>query len=240
MRTKTMLLSALLGTLGSVSLMAQSTNVYSLNAVGYINVTLLPGFNMVTCPLITSPDNTIGTLFPNGSGTFNSCAVYFYNPATGYNPTDIASSKHATFTNGWELGGTNVAAPGVAFWFQNNTSATITNTFVGTVPQGAMTNVLVPGFNMVASIVPTSGDLVTNSITALTNYTLGDVVYVFNPVDQNYDPSLEYISSAKHGTSGYNNNWITYGDPVQPSVSQGFWYQATATVNWVENFSVNQ
>ena len=40
MRTKTMLLSALLGGLGSVSLMAQSTNVYSLNAVGYINITV--------------------------------------------------------------------------------------------------------------------------------------------------------------------------------------------------------
>ena len=50
MRTKTMLLSALLGTLGSVSLMAQSTNVYSLNAVGYINVTVQPGFNIVSCP----------------------------------------------------------------------------------------------------------------------------------------------------------------------------------------------
>jgi hypothetical protein len=38
MRTKTMLLSALLGSLGSLSLMAQSTNVYSLKEVGYIKI----------------------------------------------------------------------------------------------------------------------------------------------------------------------------------------------------------
>ncbi len=65
-----MLLSALLGTLGSVSLMAQSTNVYSLNAVGYINVTIDPGYNIISCPLIASPDNTINTLLTNGTGQF--------------------------------------------------------------------------------------------------------------------------------------------------------------------------
>ena len=64
MRTKTLALSALLGALGTAGALAQ--NVYSLNAVGYINVTLAPGYNIVTCPLIVSPTNTVANLFPNG------------------------------------------------------------------------------------------------------------------------------------------------------------------------------
>jgi hypothetical protein len=53
MRTKTLALSAVLGMLGSASLVAQN-NVYSINAVGYINVTMPPGYSIVTCPLIAA------------------------------------------------------------------------------------------------------------------------------------------------------------------------------------------
>src|SRR5580658_820569 len=140
MRTKTLLLSALLGALGSVSVIAQ-TNVYSLNAVGYINVTCPPGFNIISCPLITSPDNTIGTILNNASGALTHSQVYFYYPATGYGVNDTAKNVGTTFqdttnVNGWANGGTNVASPGVAFWFLNNATTNIVLTFVGTVPSG--------------------------------------------------------------------------------------------------------
>jgi hypothetical protein len=234
MRTKTKVLSALLGVLGTASVMAQSTNVYSLNAVGYINVTMAPGFNMISCPLIASPDNTVGTVLNNGSGVYNGATVYFYSPATGYSQDTANSSKTAN-TNGWINKGTNALNPGVACWFLNNQATNVTATFVGTVPQGSLTNTLSPGFNLVSSAVPTSGDLVTNSITSLTNYNIGDAVYTYTPA-----AGYALYQSSTKGSTGYNSNWLPGGDPVVSNVGQGFWYLNNhATVQWVENFSVN-
>jgi hypothetical protein len=247
MRTKTMLLSALLGALGSVSVMAQ-TNVYSLNAVGYINVTIQPGFNIVSVPLITSPDNTLGTVLNNGTGSLTGLSAYFWFPSAtppGYvedNARNIGTAKGQTSnTNGWFDNGTNLATPGVGFWVDSPFSTNITVTFVGTVPTGPITNTLVPGFNLVGSVVPMSGDIVTNSISALTNYTIGDVIYTYN--SQSTPVYATYTSvqpTSKAGGHGYLGDWTVNGDPIVPNVGEGFWYDASATVNWVENYSVAQ
>jgi hypothetical protein len=132
-------------------------------------------------------------------------------------------------------------APGIACWFLNSASSNVTVTFVGTVPSGTITNTLLTGFNLVGSVIPTSGDVVTNTLSGLTNYNIGDDVYMFNPVSQSF---AEYVSS-KRGTVGYNNNWSAtssgVGDPVTSAVYEGFFYLNTgATVNWVESYSVSQ
>jgi len=235
MRTKTLLLSALLGAIGSVAVQAQ-TNVYSLNAVGYINVTLYPGFNMITCPLIASPDNTINTLINNGTHLYNGDSVYFFSPTTGTYSQDTASARTSN-TNGWANNGTNVLSPGVGCWFNNVANTNVTITFVGTVPSGTITNTILAGFNLIGSVLPTSGDVVSNSLTQLTNYNIGDDVYTFNPTSQSF---VEYASSGR-GTSGHNNNWNALGDPSTTNVYEGFFYlNSGATINWVENYSVGQ
>jgi hypothetical protein len=249
MRTKTMLLSALLGALGSVSVMAQ-TNVYSLNAVGYINVTITPGFNMISCPLIETPDNTVGTVLNNANSNYNGASVYFWFPtATPPQYSEDTAQEGGKFgttnADGWFFNGTNVAAPGVGFWFDSPVSNTIT--FVGTVPTGPITNTLVPGFNLVGSVVPMSGDLISNSLSALTNYNVpnpslgtgGDNVYTYN--SSNTPVYAEYsTASGKFAGFGYSNNWVSPGDPILPFVGEGFWYDAYATIQWVENYSVAQ
>jgi hypothetical protein len=245
MRTKTMLLSALLGGLGSVSVMAQ-TNVYSLNAVGYINVTIYPGFNMVTCPLITSPDNTVATVLNNSNGALTGDVVFFWNASSSIYTSDSARSigtgkTQTTNASGW-ISGTNLAAPGVGFWVESVATSNTTLTFVGTVPSGLITNALVTGFNLVGSAVPMSGDIVTNSLAALTNYNIGDVVYVWNASNATYATYTSVASTSKAANSGtYHTNWTSLGDPVVPNVGEGFWYEGlSSTVNWVENFSVAQ
>jgi hypothetical protein len=247
MRTKTLLLSTLLGALGGVSVIAQ-TNVYSLNAVGYINVTCPPGFNIITVPLIESPDNTVGTVLNNASGALTHDQVYFYTPSGGYSVNDTAKTVGGGFTsttnaNGWANNGTNVAAPGVGFWFLNNNSTNVVLTFVGTVPTGSITNTLVAGFNLVGSAVPMSGDIASNSISALTNYNVGDAVYTYDPTQPPVSAYTKYTSGTGPFTHfGYNSNWSATGDPVIPNVGQGFWYENNVgtTVSWVENYSVSQ
>jgi hypothetical protein len=249
MRTKTVLLTSLLGALSSVSVMAQ-TNVYSLNAVGYINVTVYPGYNIVTVPLMTTPDNTIGTVLNNANSNLTTSTVYFYSPSLGYTSglTDTAKNyspspglSTTTNANGWANNGTNVASPGVAFWFENKGTNPLTLTFVGTVPTGPITNTLVSGLNLVGSVVPMSGDLVTNPISDLTNYNVGDGVYIYTPT--NAVPYFEYASAGGIGGGhGYHGNWSANGDPIVPNVGEGFFYdnKVGTTVEWVEDYSVSQ
>jgi hypothetical protein len=240
MRTKTILLSALLGTLGSIAVMAQSTNVYSLNAVGYVNVTVLPGFNIVSCPLIASPNNMIGNVLNNSANQYKKVQVYQWIAATGTFTNDEASTSLADangFTNGWEYGGFITLNPGQAMWVQNPNLTNLTFTFVGTVPSGSLTNPIVTGFNMISSILPTSGDLVTNSLTDFSGAngaTKRDQIYVWDPTIQNYDTYSYAVAT------GWTSNSIAQ-DPLIPNVGEGFWYQTgNAGISWVENFSVNQ
>jgi hypothetical protein len=233
MRTKTVLLSALVGAIGTVSALAQ-TNVYSLNAVGYINVTMYPGYNIITCPLVASPDNTIGTLLNNTNGQYqagarNPAQVFAY--VNGAYTSDTASS--ATTPSGWGGGGTITMNPGQAIFFFNPASSNMSATFVGTVPTGSMTNALLPGYNLVGSIVPVSGDIVTNTISTFTN-------------GQNSGRSSDVLFTYTAGV-GYSQNTFTAGawsagDPTLTNTSEGFFFfNALATTNnWVENYSVSQ
>jgi len=233
MRTKTVLLSALLGAIGTVGAMAQ-TNVYSLNAVGYINVTIYPGFNMISCPLwATDPsgavDNTISNLLVNTNGQYKKFQVWSYT-ATNSQPyfEEIGSAT------GWNQGGNTTINPGQAVWLNNPSNAPVTVTFVGTVPTGPITNVLYANsFNMVSTAVPASGDIVTNAIMAFTTAGKKDQVWMYNAA--NSQPFTESIAGAG------GSSWPTGGDPIIPFVGGGFFYLNNQSTNniWVENYSVS-
>jgi len=237
MRTKTLLLSALLGALGSVSVHAQ--NVYSLNAVGYINVTFPPAsYTILTVPLVGSPDNTLNTLLPNTNGQYRHAQVFaFANGAFTITETGVAVAANPT---GWAGGGADISlTPGTAAWFYNPEATNMTATFVGTVLTGPQTNTLIPGFNLVGSIVPASGDLATNSIMSLTNTTRHDYVYTYDPI-AGYGPQ-DNVAAPGNGQAGsYLNEW-TAGDPIISNVYDGFFYFNFASTNnyWVENYSVS-
>jgi hypothetical protein len=236
MRTKTLALSAMLGALGAASAIAQ-TNVYSINAVGYINVVLNPGFNMIACQLTTT-NNTLGALFNNSTGIYNGSKIFKWSTGIHNYLEDSANSATASYSNGWLNGGTVTMNPGEALWFDNGTGHVLTNTFVGTVPQGTNTVPIVPGFNMISSPVPFSGDIVTNM--GLTNYNNHDRLYVFsNPAPGfpagNYSI---YSVSFSTGSSGYMGQWST-PDP-SANVGQGFWYDASSPgLSWVQIFEIN-
>jgi hypothetical protein len=283
MRTKTLALSAVLSALGTASLVAQ-TNVYSLNAVGYINVTMPPGFSIITCPLIVGTDTEYAPTY-NGTPVTNDLNVVLNNdaPASPYAHATVYSFINGnTFGNqdsalgagaggGWSGGsltsgpsGATPSAsqsdigqgiqllPGQAVFFKNPNAlvggASMTATFVGTVPQGSLTNILVPGYNLVGSIVPASGDLVANSITAgffastvnsggpgagyQTGGNLapanGDTILFFDPVVSGSSQlgyggpgdTVAWVFGSWSGGSGGGN-----GNPDSSSVSQGFFYK---------------
>jgi hypothetical protein len=263
MRTKTLALSALLGMLGSASLVAQ-TNVYSINAVGYINVTLYPGYNIVTCPLICTPNNTVSNLFNNSAGAyqgstkvgtppkFPASLVYQFVDGTGFTGTDNTQPNNAG-QNGW-ANGSFTLNPGQSVFYFNplpiGSGSNMVATFVGTVPQGNnynLTNALLPGFNLVGSIIPDSGDIITNTIMSLTNVTptKDDQIYTFDPTYNSTNSAQGgYITEGTATWTAFNgwNGAGAFPDPYTFTVYNGFWYynnSKTVTRNWVENFTIN-
>jgi hypothetical protein len=243
MRTKTMLLSALLGALGSVSVMAQ-TNVYSLNIVGYINVSIPPGYSILTCPLVCSPDNTLNTLLPNTNEEFG--LPGFHTQVSQFTGGQYVAGETAVAPaaspngSGWLNGGSDVTInPGQAVFIYNPFTSNLPATFVGAVaPVTSQTNTLIPGYNLIGSIVPAQGDLITNSIMNLqSNYPYGkqDIVYLYDPVNGYTD--YEYFPA--FGGWGVNGSTSTLLDPATTNVVQGFFYfnNQGVTNNWVENFA---
>jgi hypothetical protein len=219
MRTKTLLAAAVLAA-GIATSMAQS-NVYSLNVVGYVNVNLASGYNLVADQLALNgagSNNTVhsvfGTSLPSGS------AVYAFSGGAFAAPPASYGSK-----TGW-TGNTNAVnsalQPGGGVFIQSPSAATVT--FVGEVPQGAaLTTPYGVGYNIIASQVPQTGLIQTDLGYTPTS---GDAVYRFTS-GVGYQPTISY--GAKTGWS-----------PAQPTLNVGeaVFLQAAGSGNWVRNFSV--
>jgi hypothetical protein len=211
MRTKTLLLTAVLGVAGVASTMAQSGAVYSQNAVGYVTLSLGAGFSIIANPLnaVTNDLNSILGGLPNGT------AIYKFNPATeGYVLSTLLGGK-------W-LPTDQVLNPGEAAFIKLAAPATVT--FVGQVPQGSLTQTIPVGFSLQSLPIPVSVSL-TNSLVSL-KPTSGDAVYNFNNASQGY--TLHTYLGGKFLPSDY-----------VPAVGEGFFYKASAAITWNVNFSVN-
>jgi hypothetical protein len=248
MRTKTLALSALLGLLGSASVMAQ--NVYSINTVGYINVTFPAGtYTILTCPLIAGVDangvtNSLNVVLPNTNGQYKHAQVYQFTGGS-YSAIEGGVGVGAD-PSGWSGGGSDVTLlPGQAVFFYNSTINPMSATFVGTVPQSNnynLTNALIPGYNLVGSIIPATGDLSTNPILLLTNIYKKDFVDLY---DQSAGYSQYGIVGPGNG-SGYSSatgQW-SVADPIITNAAFGFFYYnnntgGSGTNYWVENFTIN-
>lgn len=210
MRTQLILTTAAVGMAGSLGAFAQ---VYSVNAVGYINISVpAKGYALVANQL-NSGGNTIKEVLPApAEGT----VVFKYTQAGGFS------------SNGFEFGewGTPTAtlAPGEGFFLQNNGAAAQTVTFVGEVPQGTLKTGLAKGLNLVSSQVPQAGKLVDDLKFPAAE---GDVIYQWNSTAQKYkDPN------------GFEFGDWGAGQPVI-SVGEGFFVNKAAATSWDRTFSVN-
>jgi hypothetical protein len=210
MRTKTVLLTAALGAISIATSVAQT--VYSVNAVGYVNITVKAGqFALLANPL-NQGDNKIATIMPDVPVN---TAIYTWN-GTAF---DSATKR----TSGWSGGAKDaVLAPGQGFFIKNVGTTDFTITFVGEVPQGDLKVAFGAGLSLLGSPVPQTGKVETElKMPAQVN----DKLYQF--VAGNYS---QYTKRA--------TGWSGGGEP-SISVAEGFWYQAGAAGNWTRSFNVN-
>jgi len=225
MRTKALLLAAATFLAG---LSVSSAQVYSQNVVGYYQVQLTNGFQMVANQLDldgTGTNNTLQTVFGT-NGIPNLTRVYAFDPNAGTyaNATFLSSSSTwsgnpAAVNAALSLGrGVFVQVPAAA--------APFTVTIVGQVPQGALTTSLnTAGYAIVSSQVPQGGLVQTDLGLSPANL---DRIYRFNTAGQAYGAASTYLSSS--GT------W-SGGQPNVP-VGEAFWLQGHAGSAWVRNFTV--
>lgn len=210
MRTKLILTTAALGVASSLGAMAQ---VYSVNAVGYINVTVAAGKLGLVANQLSVGGNTIAEVIPTApEGTI----VYTYSQAGGF------------AINGYEFGawGTPAAplTPGTAFFVANNGATDLTITFVGEVPTGQLSTPLLNGLNLVGSQVPQAGTLSGDLGYAASE---GDQVYQWDAAAQGYKAAV-----------GYEFGSWSPADPTI-AVGEGFFLNRNGAGAWTRNFSVN-
>lgn len=228
MRTKTLLLTAALAAAGVASSMAQGT-VFSVNAVGYVNTTLKPGFNLISNPLNAGADNTIPTLFK--TAPFGTQVYRFHStPSAGF---DIATNDD--LTPGWisQTAGLLTAQilPGSGLFVKNNSTpkADFTVTFVGEVPQGNLSTTLVKGLQVVSSQVPQEG-----KISADLKYTgqAGDQISKFDATTQKF---------VVYGFDDLSNAWTLSGVANEPTIGVGesFFLSKQVAGTWTRTFDVN-
>jgi hypothetical protein len=213
MRTKTLLLTAVLGVAGVASTMAQSGAVYSQNTVGYVTLSLPAGFSLIANPL-NAVTNNLGSILTNVPAN---TVVYTYSTAGGYLPS--------TFRGGsWHSD--QVLNPGQGAFINLPTSAVVT--FVGQVPTGALSQPVPVGFSLQSIPVPVSLNLDSTNLTGSPLLTPGnnDVVYEYQNV-AGYVPHT-YRGGAFHTTD------------FAPAVGESFFYlNNNAAFNWNVTFNVN-
>jgi hypothetical protein len=174
--------------------MAQSSNVYSVNVVGYVSVPVPTEFSLIANPL-SQTDNSIGSLIPNPPvGT----TVYTYDNVTGY-----SVSVFDEFDEAW------LPDPGMPLnmgdgFFIYNPSSEFTITYVGEVAQGPLSTPLPLGFSIKASMVPQEADVATLGFPAAIGDTIykydnvtGYSVYIFDEFDEAWLPSVPTLKVAE-------------------------------------------
>jgi hypothetical protein len=221
MRTKTLLLTAALSAAGVATSMAQ---VYSVNAVGYVNTTLTEGLNLISNPLIAA-DNKISSLItgqPNGTVVYRFADGAFQSATwlaalSRWNPPEVVA---------------NETLPGEGIFVRLPAgSPNLTITFVGEVPQGDLKNPLPVGLSIKSSMVPQAGD----PSAAVSAGGLGmppengAVYYAWNETTQAYESST-YLAAL--------SRWNPALKPL--AVGEAFFLRRVTAGSWDRNFSVNQ
>jgi hypothetical protein len=231
MRIKALVLTAALAVAGAATTEAQ---VYSQNAVGYVNVTFPAGLTIVANPL-NGTNNEMNTviLLPDA---MVGASLYRYDPGTG----GFAIYTYAGTAAGWfgAPGDPTTLDPGEGVFVQSFVSAPFT--FVGEVMQGALANPLVGAgqLQLVSSQVPQSLALGSSGAAGTLEFAGQDAdnVYTWDDGTQNYLGPWTYFAGTWFGPG------MPAGGPgpVIP-VGTGFWLQRTmgAANSWDRNFSVN-
>jgi hypothetical protein len=242
MRTKTLLLGA--AAIAASVATSMAANVYSVNVVGYINVTAQPGFNIIANQLDVDGVDAISTVL-NATTPASQDGAEVLKFVNGNFSSDFYA---ATLTDGlgfigWYDGitgnpSTNTIAPGVGIFYFNPASTNITLTLTGTVVQGTNSVSLPAGFSLISTIAPQAIVLDT---TATNNFPAIDGDEYLPWVNGNFGTADFYAASLSDGLGFIGWYDSVLGNQVYPTPAVGsgfFLYNNGASTSWTRNFEV--
>lgn len=222
MKTKLLLVGAALGL--AVATASAADPIYSSNVVGYVNVDLVAGWNMIANPL-DSGDNVLGNLFPEGATAAlpNGSALYkFTNGAY-----DITTYDYDDFEEIYVWGKPNMALnPGEGAFIKTPEAATVT--FVGQIVAGSYDVALSPGWNMISSPTPVAGTQ--DEIGLSKAVTVGDALYAFSASTQSYS-----IATYDYDEFEEVNVW---SKDINIGVGDAFFLKAANAGTWTRTFEI--
>jgi hypothetical protein len=216
MRTKTLLATA---ALGSAIMASAAAQVYSVNAVGYVNLVIPPGFSLIANPLDAGEGmNTLGNLFEAAPlGT----VVYDFGDDGIYN----VQTKFPNWAN------PDLPIPpgrGIFIRNQTNPAEPFTITFVGEVMQGDLSNPIPQGLSIRSSMVPQAGKISTDLGFPAEN---GDVVYKFDNASGVYSIKTKFPDPI---------GWAPGSVEPELGVGESVFLSSGSAKSWDRTFSVNQ
>jgi hypothetical protein len=228
MRTKILVLAAAALAAGLVSSQAQ---VYSANIVGYVNIVLLPGLNLVTAPLKgTAGDfdaDSINTVLVKTTPVLDGgCSFLPWDPNNHvYNPSPaVAGGDGYWYNDTYEYFATNTVTPGEGFFINCLNTTNVVLTMVGEV---SMTNAVteVAGLGFYGDAVPAAVDLATNGFPITVT---GSSLKWWDAQNQAFSgtPLIGVTAEDLGGDqAAFMNEEYTEFLPAIPNVGQGFIYQ---------------
>ena len=189
-----------------------SETVVSANVIGYVSISLSPGFSLISNPL-NAPNNTVEKLFPNlPEGT----TLHKFD-------TMLFRLNENTITRGKWSKPFETLAPGEGAIVPNPTPDPKKLDFVGEVLQGDLSLTLPAGFSIRSSMLPLSGPLHPDLQFPIAE---GDAVHLFDREAQKY-----VIYSYQAG------QWTP--DVPVIRVAESFWVGKTSPGTWIRNVVLN-
>jgi hypothetical protein len=190
--------------------------VISVNAVGYVNLRLLPGLTLIANPLLY-PTNTVSFWWPQAP---DGAQVLKWVPDVGYEV-----STYDAVAGMWSNPDFDISM-GQGFFFRNTSSEPIIHTFVGEVLQGRLVNPLAAGLSLEGPLVPQAGSI--NTVHQIPGQPDDEIrLYVNDGMGGG-----DYINSIYTSSEGWVPDLIL-------GVAEGFWIQKQQPEDWVRYFWVN-
>jgi hypothetical protein len=213
----------------AASLVTSQAQVFSQNVVGYINITLKPGYNLIGNQLVNGT-NGIAQIFPSVP---DNSILFKWNFA---GQTFSQADTYYAGAGVWSPDGNNVSTtqfnPGEGFFFQNTSGADLTVTLTGQVTTGNNLNVSIqgPGYGFYSSIVPDGSAFDANGFPAVDGMTY----QTFNTVGGSYSQALTYYA----GAPGWSPDGNTLVSAPAPAVGTGFLINNPgSSTTWTRNFN---
>lgn len=216
MKTNLLLAGVALGL--AVASASAADAVYSSNVVGYVNLDLVAGWNMVANPL-DSGDNMLSKLVtgvPEGTAAYKLVNGSYVIATYEYDDIEEAYMWSKDFA----------LNPGEAMFLNLPSAATVT--FVGEVVAGVHSVALNAGWNMVSSPTPVAGNQDEIGLSEVVED--GDALYAFNAATQGYTIA----------TYEYDDIEETYmwSKEINIAVGTGFFLSKKSPALWIRNFEI--